>query len=588
MSDLSVKKYIPDPTPVKRKYGEIKTSFLHYISPWMLGMIFGVGTLVTMNFATVKHNFETGHVALNGLILGIFLMGILQACHNNLKVYFAARFLNDIDDYMETGKITHEEYLALQKRLEKSASLINIKITADLLNNLYQYGNLLIRDKDAMMIKSKMGYRVKSDRGSVSFLTGILVMFGLIGTFWGLLETISSVATALNDIAASSSSETSASDMDMGSILGAISGPLKGMGLAFSASLFGLSGSLLLGFFSHLAGDAQNKNIEDISRWIDDRIPKPDQNMAEKGKDLKQVGLKENSDLEAWLASYAYLARRTDQNLASLFQSLTTLITEFDDLSGAIRKLDQVQTRTNALLESANQERTAMVGQYQQIIDNLAPLPTVMSNLEGIMKGTRDSMTKMVGHSETTSRYISNSLDNSSAALAKIALSSEENAKNEAKQLETNQLILSGLQNQQEVMLGLHSGLVKELKAISGDWKTEKTERDASKQTIEQSLEKQNHFTEINMRSAQRMESLLSSIQTSMEKTTAAFKDAGGDILGNQAILSRQIDTMIQSMIGPISDMREKIGSLEIAERVYVSSDEKDKKKRFKIFGNKD
>lgn len=371
----------------------------------------------------------------------------------------------------------------------------------------------------------------------------------------------------------------------MGGILGAISGPLKGMGLAFSASLFGLSGSLLLGFFTHLAGDAQNKNIEDISRWIDDRIPKPDQNMADKGKDLKQVGLKENSDLEAWLASYAYLARRTDQNLASLFESLSTLITEFNDLSVAIKNLDQVQQKTNKLLGTANEERSVMAGQYQQIIDNLAPLPGVMTELDGIMRGTRESMTKMVNQSEASSRAMTNSLQNSSAALAQLAIASEESAKNQGLQLEASQGILAGLQSQQELLLGLHSGIVKEFKAIGSDWKSQKTEQDAERHSLVQNVAKQ---TEISMHSAERIENLLGSIQASMEKTSILLQETGGALQGNQAILSKQLEAMIQGMAAPLQDMRAKMETLQVSERVYLSQNDKDKKKPFNFFGSKE
>lgn len=552
-----------DSIVIKRKYGDLKTSLMAYVTPWMLGLILLITTVVALNFEVVKHNFTSGHVALNGTIVAVFVIGVIQACYQNIRLWHVSRFLGDVDHYMDIGKISHADYLKLQHRLERSASLINVKTTFSLLDNLYQFGNMMIRDKDAILIKSKLGYRVRSARNGVSFLTGILVMFGLIGTFWGLLETIASVATALNDIAASSSSETSASDMDMGGILGAISGPLKGMGLAFSASLFGLSGSLLLGFFTHLSGDAQNKVIEDISRWIDDRIPTPDQATAEKGRELKGEGVKENSNLEAWLATYAFLARRTEQGLTNLFENFSALIGQFEGLSRNIANLDEVQRKTNDLLVTGNQERNILTKQYEKIIENLSPLPNVIAGVDGTLAETRDSIGKMLSHSECASRDMASYISDISRGIDHISASSDSATKAQAVQLESSKAIIHSMDKQQSVLQGFHAGLLAEIKEMNKGWAGDREHSHRSQQALQQNIEEQIKLNRSAVQNAEHMASVLERLQHLLDGTMQSLNNMSGVLDASQSGMVERAERAIGSMIEHIASLRNDLQHLK-------------------------
>ena len=364
----------------KKKFGTLKTSIFYYITPWMVGLIALLTGLIAMNYSAVAHNFNAGHVALNGTIVAVFFAGVLQATYNNFQLYKVGQFLKKIEDVSGPDPVPQSEINVLLKMLEGPAALMNTITLYKLIDNLKMYGNILVTDNDARLIKSKFGYRVRAGRGSVSFLTGILVMFGLIGTFWGLLETIGAVASALDDIAKSSSSETSAADMDMGGIIGAISGPLQGMGLAFSASLFGLGSSLILGFYTHIAASAQNNVIEDISRWIDDRIPGPNASHVEKGQKLKAPQGKEE-ELKAWLASFAYLSHRTERRLGNLYASLTGLGSGFTDIAKSIQNVSSSQRDMNDLLQKGNADRERIKSASENIAANAKVLPQAIGDL---------------------------------------------------------------------------------------------------------------------------------------------------------------------------------------------------------------
>jgi hypothetical protein len=96
------------------------------------------------------------------------------------------------------------------------------------------------------------------------YMIGLLIFLGLLGTFWGLLETIGAVGQVIGGL------NVGASDFagTFESMKAGLQKPLKGMGTAFSSSLFGLGGSLVLGFLDIQAGHAQNRFFNDMEEWL--------------------------------------------------------------------------------------------------------------------------------------------------------------------------------------------------------------------------------------------------------------------------------------------------------------------------------
>jgi hypothetical protein len=106
--------------------------------------------------------------------------------------------------------------------------------------------------------------RLDESRDLVRYLVGLLIFLGLLGTFWGLLETVSSVGDAIKnlDVTANASS-TVFEELKTG-----LQKPLAGMGLSFASSLFGLAGSLILGFMDLKAAQAQNRFYHNFEDWL--------------------------------------------------------------------------------------------------------------------------------------------------------------------------------------------------------------------------------------------------------------------------------------------------------------------------------
>lgn len=106
--------------------------------------------------------------------------------------------------------------------------------------------------------------RLDESRELSRYMTGLMIFLGLLGTFWGLLRTISSISEVIGAMQVGSG--------DVGvmfeQLKSGLARPLAGMGTAFSASMYGLSGALVLGFLDLTAGQAQNRFFNELEEWL--------------------------------------------------------------------------------------------------------------------------------------------------------------------------------------------------------------------------------------------------------------------------------------------------------------------------------
>ncbi|MCW9046232.1 MAG: flagellar motor protein MotA, partial [Alphaproteobacteria bacterium] len=106
--------------------------------------------------------------------------------------------------------------------------------------------------------------RLDESREISRYTIGLLIFLGLLGTFWGLLETVGSIGAVIGGLSVVGGDMTNMfQELKEG-----LEAPLHGMGTAFSSSLFGLAGSLVLGFLDLQAGQAQNRFYNDLEEWL--------------------------------------------------------------------------------------------------------------------------------------------------------------------------------------------------------------------------------------------------------------------------------------------------------------------------------
>ena len=109
-----------------------------------------------------------------------------------------------------------------------------------------------------------IGSRLDESRETSRYLTGLLVFLGLLGTFWGLLQTVASIGSTIQSLSVGSGEIGVIFD----ELKSGLEAPLAGMGTAFSSSLFGLTGSLILGFLDLQAGQSQTRFYNELEDWL--------------------------------------------------------------------------------------------------------------------------------------------------------------------------------------------------------------------------------------------------------------------------------------------------------------------------------
>ena len=375
---------IPNKAVVQR-YGHIAPSALKYITPQMMAAIGLMLALLLYNHRIVATYFMHSPY-LNGIMVLIVVIGVYMVLKNNHALFGVATFLKDIERLEQKAErkedVTDEELHQLRTDLETRGHLLSMAQFNDLLGNLQAMGSMIFTDTDARLIKSKLGARISGLRTKVNYLTGILVMLGLIGTFWGLLGTITAVGEAMTRISGNfvDQAKTAAEpSIDIGGFIGSISKPLEGMGIGFSASLFGLAGSLYVGFMNYIGSMVHNRFIENFSRWVDDRIPRISPSL---GGRIKGAKVPSADDLKAWLAGFVYLSSKMSQRMEQLFAALTkTNETAIRSLTEIERLHDRNQQILSAL-ESGNRGIIFLRQTLEASGNSVLPALSMIKNLE--------------------------------------------------------------------------------------------------------------------------------------------------------------------------------------------------------------
>ncbi|QIB36114.1 flagellar motor protein MotA [Ancylobacter pratisalsi] len=184
---------------------------------------------------------------LNGVIFGVLLIGTIFAFRQVMRLLPEVEWVNSFrvaDPGLEVRQAP--------RLLAPMAALLGDRA-----------GRMSISQATMRGILESIGTRLDEARDLLRYLTGLLIFLGLLGTFWGLLETVGSISRVIGSLNAGPESGSVLETMKTG-----LAAPLGGMGLAFSSSLFGLAGSLVLGFLDLQAGQAQNRFYTDLEDWL--------------------------------------------------------------------------------------------------------------------------------------------------------------------------------------------------------------------------------------------------------------------------------------------------------------------------------
>ncbi len=212
-------------------------------------LLFLITILIFFAYNIEKLNiFFYTNATLNGVIILILFVGIILMFRQVAILYPEINWL----ERFVSGKKKNLSSLKNPKLLKPVAQIMNS-----------QTGELKLSQTDMRSILDSIESRLIESRETSRYFIGLLVFLGLLGTFWGLLETINSVGTTIESLDFSKNTEKLFIALKEG-----LEKPLGGMGTAFSSSLFGLGGSLILGFLDLQSGQAQTRFYNEIEEKL--------------------------------------------------------------------------------------------------------------------------------------------------------------------------------------------------------------------------------------------------------------------------------------------------------------------------------
>jgi len=185
---------------------------------------------------------------LNALIIGVLCIGIILAFHRVIRLFSEVSWVNGF---------RRADPALSAKRPPKLLAPMAAMLGSE------RPENVAISAQTMRAFLDSLATRLDEARDISRYLTGLLVFLGLLGTFWGLIETVGSVGSIINGLQVSGDAGSVFDSLKQG-----LAAPLGGMGISFSSSLFGLAGSLVLGFLDLQTSQAQNRFYTSLEDWL--------------------------------------------------------------------------------------------------------------------------------------------------------------------------------------------------------------------------------------------------------------------------------------------------------------------------------
>ncbi len=187
------------------------------------------------------HTAFMANPGLNGLIFFVLGFGILLALRQVIRLFREVNWVNALP----------------RGEADKVAAPVLLAPMATLLGD--RPAGAMISTLTLRAILDSIGARLDEARDISRYLTGLLIFLGLLGTFWGLITTVGSLGNVIKSMQVGADAAVMFDDLKNG-----LAAPLAGMSISFTSSLFGLAGSLILGFLDLQAGQAQNRFYNEL------------------------------------------------------------------------------------------------------------------------------------------------------------------------------------------------------------------------------------------------------------------------------------------------------------------------------------
>jgi hypothetical protein len=322
---------------------------------WMAGFLVAVGLLAALLAPQLAQNFQANPF-FNGVILAVLVFGIFV---NLRQVLLLSREVQWIERFKRSDPgrpLPKPRLLAPMARMFSGRERAKVSLSTPSLRSIL----------DSVYL------RLEESRDLSRYLIGLAIFLGLLGTFWGLLVTIRSVAEIIGSLGVGTDPAAMFNQLKEN-----LKQPLSGMSTSFSTSLFGLASSLVLGFLDLQAGHAQNRFYNELEEWLSGMTR------------LSSGSLQ--ADGEASVPAYVQaLLEQTADGLERMQRALTDSDRERRSSSEQFATLNTHLGRLTDLLSRESREIRAMAETQEElknVLKTLASAPNAGARLSDELRG---------------------------------------------------------------------------------------------------------------------------------------------------------------------------------------------------------
>jgi biopolymer transport protein ExbB/TolQ len=332
---------------------------------------------------------------LNGAIFGVIIVGITLNIREVLLLRPEVNWLDQFraslssDSFSEQRTDTSEDNIRLLSPM------------ARMLADRRGRGRITLSAPAMRTLLDGISSRLAESRELARYFTGLCIFLGLLGTFWGLLGTINAVRDVINSLSVSGTDIASMfEDLKAG-----LQAPLAGMGTAFASSLFGLGGSLVLGFLDLQAGQAQNAFFNDLEEWLSGvtrlssgtGVSEGEQSIPAYTEALLEQTAESMQELQRIMARSEHSRGTANEHFAAMNDKLSMLGEQMRIETQVLLRLAENQKEITPLLKRLNEAGPAAQGGLDDITKgHIRSIDAVLIRLAGNMDGGREDLIREI------------------------------------------------------------------------------------------------------------------------------------------------------------------------------------------------
>ncbi|MGR4000796.1 MAG: flagellar motor protein MotA [Alphaproteobacteria bacterium] len=321
-------------------------------------MIVFLGFIAVASIALLAKLFElfTANPAFNAMIILALVIG----CALDLRRVYQLRrehsFLHELQDEIQ-NQTRKRTPVAATTDNEDEKQIREPRLLGPMARLLRERAGRTISPLSMRTLQDSIQSRVAESHETSRYLIGLLIFLGLLGTFWGLAQATAAVSQVVGEL-----SLEAGDPVTLFSILQeGLQTPLAGMGTAFSTSLFGLSGALVLGFLELQSTQAHNRFLEELEEWLTSMTRLSGSALGGDGEGgapvpaYVQALLEQTSDslerLQRTIAQGENERQMTDRTLSRLSDHLSSFTDQMRSDGDSLRRLYETQAALRSALE---------------------------------------------------------------------------------------------------------------------------------------------------------------------------------------------------------------------------------------------